>query len=314
MAKKKPAAEPEAQTSLLTVTDFLFFLCGEKDEGEDSFVYSLHERCAMLGVFRGLGGRGDRQYPALGNKTGACLAARAVCGAWRAWFEDWDALGEPPAEELEERIRRSLRLCRSRCGGESAAHLSSGAAVALCRPARGGVDVRLQWAGDARIFLLDSEGLAQLTEDDPESADPLGRLAAENGKAERPVGEGFHSARLTMGRPGLLFAATADCFRHLATPMELEYLLLSSLQNAPSVLQWEKALEEGLCPEAGEAFALSGISLNTGSFDNLKRLLAGRTSQVCHGWIRGLDERGEEEKRQLLARYKQNYFRLLCRR
>ena len=64
MARKETAAETGSETSLLQITDFLFSFCGEKnEEGEDSYVYALHERCAMLGVFGGRSGPGDRRVP-----------------------------------------------------------------------------------------------------------------------------------------------------------------------------------------------------------------------------------------------------------
>ena len=204
------AIESAAGSGLIRKTDFLFSFCREKrpGEGEDSIAYALNECRAMLGVFDGCGGSGAGRYPGLKGKTGAYLAARAACAAWMDWFETLGPAGEPDQELLRQRLMDYLRRCEENGGEDSGSkllgtmsrRLPTTAAVALCSPGRSGIDVTLQWAGDSRIYLLDGEGLAQLTEDDPESADPLGRLAAENGKAERPVGECFASIGLTSFR------------------------------------------------------------------------------------------------------------------
>ncbi len=216
-------------------------------------------------------------------------------------------------------MKRCLKLCREAGEGEApgapAAALSAAAAVAVCTLARGAADVQLQLAGNARVYLLDDQGLAQLTEDDPGGVDAMESLsAAPSGGGLREAGDpGVHTGRLTTGRPCLLFAATKGCFDHLSTPMEFEYLLLSTLQSAPNAETWEKKLSESLGSGRSADYAISGIALNAGSFDELKRQLSGRTGQVYRTYIYGLESCSEEEKLQLWAHYKDHYHRLLCR-
>lgn len=318
--------DAKAGSGLIGMTDFLFSFCCEKKpgNGEDSFVYALNEGRAMLGVFDGCGGSGASQYAALKGKTGAYLASRAVSAAYLNWFEGLKEDQEAFPQEVKTRILEMLKLCEANGGedtgsklmGRMSKKLPTTAAVALCRPARGGVDVQLQWAGDSRVYLLDSEGLAQLTEDDLGGIDAMRNLS-EDGVLTNVISLtkdfSIHSARLTMGRPGLLFAATDGCFGYLSTPMEFEYLLLSTLQAAPSASAWEKSLAESIGKVAGDDYSISGIALNAGGFDNLKRLLAARTNQVYRTYIRGLDACTREEKLQLWEHYKDHYHRLLCR-
>ena len=182
--------------------------------------------------------------------------------------------------------------------------------------ARGGADVQLQWAGDSRVYLLDGAGLAQLTEDDTGGLDAMQRQSQDKAPTNviRLNGDfSIHTARLTVNRPCLLFAATGGCFGQLSTPMEFEYLLLSTLQNAPNAESWEKNLAESIGKGAEDDYSLCGIALNAGNFDELKRQLAGRTSQLYRTYIRGLDACTAEEKLQLWEHYKAHYHRLLCR-
>ena len=301
---------------MMGITGFLFSVCGEKkpDNGEDSFVYALNESRAMVGVFDG--GPGAGQSPALKGKSGGYLASRAAAAAYLHWFEALQPGQENGAEDVKERLRQYLRLCREQAGADFAGRLSASGAAAICRPARGGADVQLQWAGDSRVYLLDGAGLAQLTEDDTGGLDAMQRQSQDKAPTNviRLNGDfSIHTARLTVNRPCLLFAATGGCFGQLSTPMEFEYLLLSTLQNAPNAESWEKNLAESIGKGAEDDYSLCGIALNAGSFDELKRQLAGRTSQLYRTYIRGLDVCTAEEKLQLWEHYKAHYHRLLCR-
>ena len=310
------ATNTETGNGLMGVAGFLFSVNVEKkpENGEDSFVYALNESRAMVGVFDGDPGAGE--IPALKGKTGGYLASRAAAAAYLHWFEALRPGQESDPDDVKERVRRYLKLCREQSGSRNGRGLSTTGAAAICSLARGGVDVQLQWSGDSRVYLLDGAGLAQLTEDDPGGIDAMESLSAErktNNRMREDRKYSIHSARLTMNRPGLLFAATAGCFRHLGTPMEFEYLLLSTLQSAPNAESWESSLSEALRKTAEDDCSISGIALNAGSFDELKRLLSGRSSLVYRTYIRGLDACTEEEKQQLWEHYREHYHRLLCR-
>lgn len=316
------ANDSAERPDLIGLTDFLFSFSRERkpENGEDSFVFSLNQRRVMLGVFDGCGGSGASQFEKLKNKTGAYLASRAVSAAYRDWFEALGPEQEPLARDIKPLIQRNLRRCQAQGGdkgGPTARRLPTTAAVAICGPARGGgFDVQLQWAGDSRVYLLDGEGLAQLTEDDVGGIDAMQNLS-ENARLTNAISlsreYSIHAARLTMGRPGLLFAATDGCFGCLSTPMEFEYLLLRTLQSAPGASAWETALAETIGELADDDYTVSGISLGFGSFDDLKRQLAGRTSLVYRTYIRGLEACSREEKLQLWEHYKPHYERYLCR-
>jgi serine/threonine protein phosphatase PrpC len=321
------AMRPEEKNSWIGTTDFLFSFCREKkpENGEDSFVFSLNESRTLLGVFDGCGGSGASQYAPLKNKTGAYLAARAASAAYRDWFDRLEPGKEAYPQDVKSRIVEYLKLCEARGGAEGgsklmgrmAKKLPTTAAVALCQPGRGGLaDVQLQWAGDSRVYLLDGEGLAQLTEDDLGGIDAMRNLS-EDGVLTNVINLTrdftIHSARITLGRPGLLFAATDGCFGYLSTPMEFEYLLLRTLQSAASASDWEKTLAEEIGKVAGDDYTLCGAALGFGSFDSLKRQLAGRTGEVYRNYIRGLESCTKEEKQQLWEHYRDHYHRYLCR-
>jgi serine/threonine protein phosphatase PrpC len=318
---EKTAPKP----NMIGMTDFLFFFCGEKKpgDGEDSYAYALHERGALLGVFDGCGGSGAAVYEGLQNKTGAYLAARAASAAWLRWFEGLDFDGEISAEALKPMLLRDLRLCEERGGeggdkllGTMAKRFPTTAAAAVCRPCRGGVEALLQWAGDSRIYWLDGDGLAQLTEDDLGGIDAMQNLS-EDAPLTNAINLSrdfqIHSASRVFRGPGLLFASSDGCFGYLSTPMEFEALLLCTLQQAATPAEWESLVKEAVGRISGDDYTLCGICLGFGSFEELRRRLRRRGDLLDRVYVNGLEACSREEKLQLWERYQENYYRFLCR-
>ena len=318
--------ETSASGGLIRKTDFLFSLSEKrrdrKNDNEDSFAYSLNEERCLLAVFDGCGGSGAARYPAMKGKTGAYLASRTVSAAWQDWFDRLPRGVEPDTRKLREQVLTWLERCEKSAGEREdteksrQSRLPTTAASALCSLGRGGVDVLLQWAGDSRVYLLDGQGLAQLTEDDVGGLDAMENLTA-NARLTNAIRLGksveIHSARITMGRPGLLFAASDGCFGYFSTPMEFEHLLLSTLLRSPNAQSWEQELTKEIGKCAKDDYTLCGAAFGFGSFDAVKRQLARRSDMLYRTYIYGLEECSPEEKQQLWLHYKDHYQRLLCR-
>ena len=269
---------------------------------------ALAEGCEELDMVLNIGKLKGGDYEYVGREI------RMICEAAHAAGAIVKVILETCFLTEEEKV--TACHLSEQAGADFAGRLSASGAAAICRPARGGADVQLQWAGDSRVYLLDGAGLAQLTEDDTGGLDAMQRQSQDKAPTNviRLNGDfSIHTARLTVNRPCLLFAATGGCFGQLSTPMEFEYLLLSTLPNAPNAESWEKNLAESIGKGAEDDYSLCGIALNAGSFDELKRQLAGRTSQLYRTYIRGLDACTAEEKLQLWEHYKAHYHRLLCR-
>ncbi|MCR5664257.1 MAG: protein phosphatase 2C domain-containing protein [Oscillospiraceae bacterium] len=313
-----------APRDMISLTDFLAGFCvGQKrDNGEDSEKYSLHCEAATVAVFDGCGGAGAKSYPRFYNKTGAYIAAHRAADAYQEWFEE-PAEGEAgDPEALKRRIVAALEevdACvgeKSRLSGMISRRFPTTLAAAVCRPGEQGMNVDLYWAGDSRVYLLDAQGLAQLTEDDLGGIDPFENLT-EDGVLTNVIslsgGFTIHSARVVMKRPGIVFAATDGCFGYLSTPMEFEHLLLQTLLSAKSVNEWESSLREAIGEVAGDDYTLRAISLGFGDFRTLQRALAPRADSLDKQIIRLLPDKSREEKRLLWQGYRENYCRLLCR-
>lgn len=289
------------------------------DCGEDALLYALNNQAALVGAFDGCGGAGAKRYAKLQGKTGAYMASRVVSGTVNDWFADCCARNEAfSARSLEARIRENLALC-DRVGAEASRFVSSmvkafptTAAVAILSQQAGKIRVDCFWAGDSRVYLLNADGLAQLSVDDLLVTDAMDNLY-EDGAMTNVIShsKGFtiHHGSLLLDQPGIVLAATDGCFGYLPTPMAFEQLLIGTLVRSENIDQWEQALHSAIGRVAGDDYALSAVALDFGNFNTMKAMFARRAQQLWQNYPpEALKER--EDKNRLWAQYKPGYYRL----
>ena len=309
----------KTESTLLSLLDFGFEVFKEKipNNGEDSYLYTLEPFGAIVGVFDGCGGSGAKRYEKYQGKTGAYMASRVVSGATRDWFFELENENDShTTEALKDKIKQYLSICRSIGGGTTAFKGSMSkdfpttAAVILMGIENKSVNATCFWAGDSRCYLLDSEGLKQLTEDDLGGLDAMENLTAD-GVLTNVISSSkdfsLHQKTIPITKPSLIFAATDGCFGYFSTPMEFEHLLLSTLFSAENVEEWEQSISDVLKEVAGDDYSMSGVSLGYGSLSNLKKSLEKRYSYLYTNYIADLDKKDHEEKVELWRSYKSTY-------
>lgn len=300
--------------------DFGMELHKEKkiSNGEDSFFFEFDSDKGIVGVFDGCGGSGSRKYERFKHKTGAYMASRIVSGAVRDWFRELPDQGNSSADDLEllkSKIKSYLKLSKEIGGGTSSIKGSlskefptTASMIIVSKDALG--QALCLWAGDSRCYLLDAQGLKQLTEDDLHGLDAMENLSAD-GVLTNVISASkefvLHQKMISFGQPSILFAATDGCFGYFKTPMEFEYLLLSTLKEADNVEEWEQSIFEVLRKISGDDYSLCGMSIGFGDFQRLKQALLPRCRQVYDTYIADLESRTYEEKLDLWKEYKRDY-------
>lgn len=284
--------------------------------GEDAYLYRVNDRAAIIGVFDGCGGAGAKRYARLQNKTGAYAASRIVSGAVGDWFA---AGGNKP---LKQHLRETLQCCydavaeSSRLVSPMIKIFPTTAAFAVCRRTAEAVAVDWYWAGDSRVYLLNRNGLAQLSKDDLTVPDAMENLYDDGVMTNRiSASEDFniHHSHMILKEPGVVLTATDGCFGYVSTPMEFEYMLLSSLVESKNVEQWQQKLIEQFGKVAGDDFTLCALALGFGTFERLKKELWPRGKYLYADYIQDLQHKTQEDKTQLWNRYAPTYYRFLQR-
>lgn len=308
-------------TSFLPV-DFPFSvsLPRKKDNGEDSYYYRIGKETCIAGVFDGCGGSGAKKYPLLRNKSGAFLASRILSGSLRDCFLDgmFQDSEKSITSALKERFLANLSLVSTfessyeSLSSKMAKELPSTAAIICCKPDLQQVRASCYWAGDSRCYLIDNNGLCQLTIDDSTNPDPMDNLTAD-GRLTNVISLShdfdIHEKPFTVDYPCILFTATDGCFGYYSTPMEFEYLLLSTLCDADSPCEWERNLGRELLEVSGDDCSLAGFSFGYESFKELKEQMNERKDYLYRHYIEGIYEASAEQKYSRWKCYREKYLR-----
>ncbi len=310
---------------------FVLSFCRDKipGKGEDSYCYSFCDSAGMLGVFDGCGGAGARTHDYYSGKTEAYMASRLCAGAFYDLFRTHFP-GELSAAEFAEQVLRPQtveRLVRFQppkvpgaiqIRGSMVRTLPTTAAAAITEAQHDGmVKITALWAGDSRVYLLDSRGLAQLTVDDATVTDPMLNIY-EDGilrntfASDRPVR--LNCAEVVARPPFLVLSATDGCYGYVTTPMEFEGLLLRTLLGSDSAAQWEQTLADAIGSFAGDDHALCLAAFGYEGFQQLRETLRERYDFLWRSYIQPLREVPVEQREPRFAlweHYKHDYLRYL---
>lgn len=310
--------------------DFVLSFCREMipGKGEDSSCHSFCDDAGMIGVFDGCGGAGARTHDYYSGHTEAYMASRLCSGAFYDQFRRTFPCDMPPqtvaAEVFAPAALERLKTYEPPkdpdafvIKGSMVRTLPTTAAVALIQADEAGVAVSPIWAGDSRVYVLDRNGLAQLTVDDTSVPDPMENVY-EDGVlrnilcSDRKVT--LHSTTVVLQPPFMVLAATDGCFGYVSTPMEFEGMLLETLLSVQSPAQWEQRLAETIGTVAGDDHAMEIAAFGYDDFSALQNSLRQRYQWLWERYlqpVRGLPLEDRQSRFALWESYRGNYFRLM---
>ena len=298
----------------------------KENAGEDCFCCSVKQNAALVAVFDGCGGLGSQTYAKAGGKTGAYMASRIACGGLYDWFNDKGeqsfASSSEMAASMKEYLRRAYEVSApylksdSLILGSMVRSIPTTMAAAVVRKNTASeMELDLFWAGDSRVYLIDGQGLAQLTVDDLDDVDAFTNLTsdavltnvlAQDGKYE------IHNKHMIIRRPTMIFAATDGCFNYVSSPMTFEHMILSSIVKSSSVLQMKEILKENMAEVAGDDLAFSFLSIGYSSFDNIRQQAKTLKSQLEREYIQYIPEEYNANILQnMWNQYKSKYLRYI---
>ncbi len=292
------------------------------NNNEDSYFTCQDDKNALLCVCDGCGGAGGKKYAAFSGKTGAYLASRIVTGTLRDCFHEgvFMKTALDAADIIKLRVTENLLMVRQFSGNQErlkgglTKELPTTLVAASVMEVSNQIEVRCIWAGDSRCYLLDQEGLHQLTEDDLNQIDAMDNLTADGimtNYITLSKDYSLHCNTIQVRLPGILFAATDGCFAYYSTPMEFEYLLTSTLENSDSAVEWENAIDHELSSIAGDDFTLAGFVFGFGNYLALKEFYARRNRELEQNYINKLAEKTVNEKQSMWNEYKESYLKYL---
>lgn len=271
--------------------------------GEDSFDFHLDAGGGFLCVADGCGGLGAKRYEHAQEHTGAYLAARLATKCVCDWAKKC-AIPETPQEgrnlavALEELLAAEMKgfemAHASQRGARIVGSMQRALPTTLCvalveRLPQKAVDLLFLWAGDSRGYLLGAGGLRQLTADHTTAAaDALDGLYCDASlqnmiNADEPFA--LSARRLRTESPCLVITATDGAFAYLPTPMEFEWLLLSTLMASETAEKWQNKLACKLNKVASDDCTVLIAMVGYESFEELKESFAERHNELQREYI-----------------------------
>jgi len=303
------AATPAA--AAMPSVSFKFCTAKIAGEGEDADpILRVGPDLGLLGVFDGMGGAGGRVYDTPdGRHSGAWIASRFARNVVeRLMLElikpEWNLDGPATAAELHRLLASSLaaRLDELKAPETSLRSklvkaLPTTMTLAVLQrtdPAAGMYACHLFQAGDSRAYVAEPDGgLRQLTTDHLRSGgDAMQNLTDDSVmsnciSADTEFYIDHHQVQLQA--PFLLVCATDGCFAYVRSPMHFEHLLLSTMQDAQDVPDWQQALEAKVTAITGDDAAIALLGLGA-DLDGFRKLFKDRADEVGRCYIDPLDE------------------------
>ncbi len=274
-----------------------------------------------IGVFDGCGGLGARKYDLFKNHTGARVAARMCAYTTdvfmkkrRYHFDCKSAdLLKNEMEEFLKKVKSDSSVGGIQIGGSLSKGFPTTVSLIIAKMNEDGKSILCDylWAGDSRGFWLNQNGLHQITTDDIDTnADDAFENLREDGRLTNVVNADspceLHRRNLELDGPGILITSTDGGFGYLRTPMEFECLLISTLQQANTPMDWMERIKTTLCKVAGDDFTIAIAAFNFKDFEAMKSYFDNRKSILKRYIVRDADD---TELRELWTEYKKTYYK-----
>lgn len=293
----------------------------KQNYGEDSFYCAKSQNSAVICVCDGCGGLGSRKYERFQGHTGAYMASRAVSAAIHDWYhgnhkKSWKNV-KKLISSIDHYIKEAYAVCESygtervRIMGSMVRRFPTTLALAYAENDGEGIILHVIWAGDSRIYLLDADGLAQLTKDDTDVEDAFENLMCDGVMTNVLSSDGNYQLNcktIRLTSPGIVFAATDGCFGYVTSPMEFEYVVLKALVENETPKGFKKTLKTSLAQYAGDDFAFGMMSFYYGTYENTRKQLSQRLQYLKETYMNQLHTENEEECiRNLWQEYRLGY-------
>ena len=307
-----------------------------KGTGEDAPPIAIFNEPAygLIGVFDGLGGAGGEtvKFGDGTERTGAWLASRRahniVLEAYGELIGRMRTAAAPPSSgdfygqkielpenrppfDFTDQLKRALQQGLTsyaedvRAGGSGRLKgpliKTLPTTMAICTFDLSSHEYTAIWAGDSRVYCLNPDlGLQQVTTDDlkgnPDALQNLTRDAIMSNCVSASADFELRERQFPMPSPCVLIAATDGCFGYVHTPLQFEYMLLSTMRDARTFPEWGERLKGAIIQVTGDDSTLAAFAIGWPDFATFRKHFADR-HQWCAARVDAL-----EAKRVLVGR------------
>lgn len=285
-----------------------------KDKGEDTMTFKFDEQGnGYMAVFDGCGGAGSEEHIDLNERKSAYVASRSC-----AYYLDYlnsriDINFLTDTEYLRNQIYSYLIKINDKYPmNYSESTLVDVLPTTICGAfidnSSDNLYIKFIWAGDSRGYIIDEDGLSQITEDDVDSEDAYYNLFDDSMMNNRIQGnldkEKFklNCTEVKLKSKGIVICATDGCYDYFNSPMVFEFFILTILLTSDNFSDAEKKFSEILDEKSGDDYSLTAVFYGFSDYIEIKEFIQSRFEFLNQDKDL-FDERYWNEK------YKKHYYR-----
>ena len=293
-----------------------------KDAGEDCFAFDFSSNGGYAAVFDGCGGMGAKRYPALSNQTGARIAAlTAGFVTDYLYSENLFHIAASDSFFLKEKYEDAFKIVKETYGdigglkiaGKMYKELPTTVALSVIKRYNSELKCEYIWAGDSRGYLLDVKGLWQVTDDDLITKEDAFDNLRNDGVLSNVINADqdfvLHRKVIEIDKPSLVIVSTDGGFGYFQTPMEFEYVILSSLYRSESVKEWKSHIKTYVSEYACDDFSVIVVCCGFDNVGDWKSYFKRRYS-VMEKLMSNMQGKSEDQLKRYWELYKSDYYRM----
>jgi serine/threonine protein phosphatase PrpC len=271
---------------------------GQGQDAEPTFI--LSENKGLLAVYDGLGSASTEYEYEEEKKASAYWASLFTKQITEALFADNSFNTQNFVAELQEQLKKDLKE-KIRKLEKTPPKFKGNLANRRLPTTIAGLyfdlienKLLIFWAGDSRCYLLNPNGLVQLTKDDiVTNSDALENLindAPLSNFVNADTDFVINQYIMQLEQPCLLITATDGCFGYLESPAHFEYLMLKNLVNSFNIDHWKADFVNTLKQIAADDISLSLLAIGYNDFEKMKIDFQNRFIELETKFISPLDD------------------------
>ena len=293
----------------------VFNLDAEKIEnkGEDATTFKFDENGnGYMFVFDGSGGAGSEKHLDLDGEKSAYIASRACALYCTDYFKSKKDEAINVSEFAEQIYAYLLRINQTYPMESSESTLVDVLPTTICgaiiKNEKDEQDITFVWGGDSRGYIIDDDGLSQLTEDDVNSRDAYYNLFDDSimsnrihGNPNKSIFE-IHTSHIRLQKRGIVICSTDGCYDYFNSPMVFEFLLITMLATSDSFEEAKSKLLDVLNDKSGDDCSLVAAFYGFSDYSEVREFTQKRFEFLNH-------DKDNFDERYWNENYKKNYYR-----